>query len=445
MANCINRTAIASLALVCISCTLRMGEDDVVAIDGEVFSREAFLADVGETRFSNLDVVEKREVIGEFAERVIISMEAEMRGLRNGELTMKAEMRARENLTVNKIFEEEIWTSLLSDSSLRLLYERMGREIGVQHVVLTFAGSHRSKSDRPEEHALSLIKEIREKIIQGEMKFYEAAKKYSEDPSRYNDGQLGRFKWGELFEPVQTAAFSLGAGEISMTVRSDVGYHIVRVSGIKKLPRKPYEEMIPRLRQFIRSNQGHEFDVGVRNFESILRNRYGVTFNDDMIRELLAEIIRVHRDHDGSPKVSDITLVDLPGIVFVAGGIPVELPWLQERIELLGSPLSESLVISERSLTITLEHILYRFLTNQFAEETRGEEWFVEIDKAVERKRPDILKNILIERLSKENSDASKDELIQLVTDRHRVDINEDFLALYVDPAEPTDDVQPVK
>ncbi|MFQ6616535.1 MAG: peptidylprolyl isomerase [Fidelibacterota bacterium] len=425
------RTASVILVAMAVSCTQKMDENDVVSIDNRVFHRDEFFGDVAESRFVDLNPDARHKVLDEFVRRQIILMEAKERGLLDHVDTQKAEARMKQNLIVNKVLEEEVWTRLVSDSSLKLLYKRKGRRITVHHIMVTFKGSPQSKSDRSEEEALRVIEEIRDKIVKGEIKFYEAARRYSEDPSRRNDGVLGQFEWGKLFEPVQSAAFSMKAGEISEPLRSLAGYHLVRVTGIQEVPLPPYEDMIPELRRFIRTNNGHEFDVALRAFEKRLERRYAVKFNPEMIADLLRAIGQVHGDKEGYPRAKLIEEIEIPGIISVAGSVPIELAWFREQISILGPPLSNSLILSERTLVTTLEHVLYRHLTQKFAEQTRDESWFDDIDKKVEKNRTRILKEVLLDDLSNKEPDTPRDQLLEDLVNRHRVRVNTDFVSDY--------------
>jgi len=426
-----------TISLLSFACSPQMGDDDALTINERVFSRDDFFADVDETKFAGFNSSQREKVVEEFANRHIILMEAEKRGLLEDIRIQKAESQLRENLIVDRIIDKEIWQLVLSDSSLRILYDRMGKEISVHHILVTYGGSLQSKSDRREKEALYVIREIQQKIINGEIKFFEAAKKYSECPSKFDDGVLGRFKWGELFEPVQSVAFSMGVGEISEPFQSDFGYHIVRVTGIKKVPLASYEDMIPKLKIFIRGRQGHEFDVALQDFESMLQRRYAVRFLKDEIRRVKFEVIRIHGDKEGTPTVGEIPKVKFNEIVCVAGGVPVALEWFKGKISLLGSPLTESIVVSEKSLITALEHVLYRFLTTKYAEETRDEEWLYTIDKRVQHKRVGVLKKILIEELSQNNPDVPAKKLIQQISDGYKVRFNRDFILSYVPSPEP--------
>ncbi len=60
--------------------------------------------------------------------------------------------------------------------------------------------------------------------------FATLAKKYSEDEgSAPQGGNLGAFPRGRMFEPFEDAAFALKPGEISDLVRTEAGYHIIKV------------------------------------------------------------------------------------------------------------------------------------------------------------------------------------------------------------------------
>jgi len=54
------------------------------------------------------------------------------------------------------------------------------------------------------------------------------AMKYSDDKGT-PDGSLGCFRRGEMLEALEKPAFSLNRGEISDVVRSDLGFHIIKV------------------------------------------------------------------------------------------------------------------------------------------------------------------------------------------------------------------------
>jgi peptidyl-prolyl cis-trans isomerase D len=83
--------------------------------------------------------------------------------------------------------------------------------------------------------------------------FAALARKYSDDPSASEGGDLGYFSRGEMDPALGEVVFSLGKGEISPVVRTRYGFHILKVEDVQGGKTKGLdevkEEIISRVRR----------------------------------------------------------------------------------------------------------------------------------------------------------------------------------------------------
>ncbi|MGN5652237.1 peptidylprolyl isomerase PrsA [Bacillus sp. Brlt_9] len=84
-------------------------------------------------------------------------------------------------------------------------------------------------------------KKVKEELGQGKS-FEELAKQYSEDTgSKEKGGDLGFFGAGKMVKEFEDAAYKLKKDEVSEPVKSQFGYHIIKVTDIKE-PEKSFEQ-----------------------------------------------------------------------------------------------------------------------------------------------------------------------------------------------------------
>ncbi|MBM4349903.1 MAG: hypothetical protein FJ106_08465 [Deltaproteobacteria bacterium] len=128
----------------------------------------------------------------------------------------------------------------------------------------------------PKEAAPEEVREIRAKCqkVLGKIKagedFGELAILYSEDISSKDRGDLGVFKKGELLPAFEKEALRLNIGEVSNIVRTDFGFHIIRLLDRKGADPLPYEDVKEKVRQ---DYLEREFDKGLKQFLTTLRGK----------------------------------------------------------------------------------------------------------------------------------------------------------------------------
>ncbi|MFL0195644.1 peptidylprolyl isomerase [Clostridium sp. WILCCON 0269] len=84
--------------------------------------------------------------------------------------------------------------------------------------------------------------EISKEIEEG-LSFEDAAKKYSSCPSKAQGGNLGKFTRGQMVPEFETAAFQLEIGILSKPVKTQFGYHLIKVEDKEADAIKDFDEV----------------------------------------------------------------------------------------------------------------------------------------------------------------------------------------------------------
>jgi peptidyl-prolyl cis-trans isomerase D len=137
----------------------------------------------------------------------------------------------------------------LSDADLRAAYEKDKSRLEVpekrhpRHILIT------GKDDAT---ALALAQQVLSQAKSGK-DFGELAKQYSQDPgSAQNGGDLGWAERSTFVKPFADTLFGMSAGEIVGPVKTQYGYHIIRLEEIQRGKSKSFEEARPELEAQVR-------------------------------------------------------------------------------------------------------------------------------------------------------------------------------------------------
>jgi len=116
--------------------------------------------------------------------------------------------------------------SKVIDSLVALTYERLKEEVNASHILVKL-DPDASPADTLE--AYTKISEIRMRAIAGQ-DFASLAVRHSEEPgASVSKGNLGFFTAMQMVFPFEQAAYQTPVGDVSMPVRTQFGYHIVKV------------------------------------------------------------------------------------------------------------------------------------------------------------------------------------------------------------------------
>ena len=72
-------------------------------------------------------------------------------------------------------------------------------------------------------------KELKEKIVSGEMKFEDAAAQFSQCPSGARGGDLGYFGRGMMVKEFEIPSFNEPVGTVTDPIQTQFGWHLIHV------------------------------------------------------------------------------------------------------------------------------------------------------------------------------------------------------------------------
>jgi len=144
---------------------------------------------------------------------------------------------------------------------------RQEEEVQARHILITPNGSTPDADQKAHVRADSLLAAIRKEG--GD--FAELARRFSQAPGAASSGgDLGWFAPGRMVREFEEAAFALKPGEISPVVKTQFGYHIIKVEGHKPAGMKPFEEVRDQIRRQMAEARG---DSTARRRAMALRRR----------------------------------------------------------------------------------------------------------------------------------------------------------------------------
>lgn len=115
-----------------------------------------------------------------------------------------------------------------------------------------------------------------EEISNG-LSFEEAANKYSTCPSKARGGDLGFFAKGQMVPEFENAAFGMKKGEMSEPVKTQFGYHIIKLVDKKEATQSSFEQVQDQIRQFLLGKKQNSLYL---NKTTELKSKYDVKINE---------------------------------------------------------------------------------------------------------------------------------------------------------------------
>ncbi len=148
----------------------------------------------------------------------------------------------RENIMKEAVIATEVNSNIVIDDSEIVNYYKLHPEEFTELPEYKLRAIYLSNEGRSEQEVEAKKKEINEMIASGE-DLAALASKYSEGPEKETQGDLGRFKKGELEKGLEEAIENLKVGEMTPWLNMRNGWYLMKLEEKKESRLKPYEEV----------------------------------------------------------------------------------------------------------------------------------------------------------------------------------------------------------
>jgi parvulin-like peptidyl-prolyl isomerase len=188
---------------------------------------------------------QRRKVIEQLSELKALSQAA-----RDRKLDQKPGVQAMVKISTDQALAQALIQELTDDDAMKSYFEQHKSEfeqVKVRHILIGVKGASSSppkdKKELTDAEALAKAKEIREKIVNGG-DFAALAKAESYDPGSATNGGEYTFGHNQTVKEFDAAMWGLPIGQVSEPVKTQFGYHIIRV---ESRGLKTYDEMKPQI------------------------------------------------------------------------------------------------------------------------------------------------------------------------------------------------------
>ena len=195
----------------------------------------------------------KKDYLVQFvADMILVSKAAEAQKMADSESFKHRIAFAREKLLMEEMLQS-VGKAALTDEAMHKVYDEAVKQIGEQqevharHILVRAAAG----DDKASKDAEDKIKAVIARLNKGE-DFATVAKEVTEDPSgKANGGDLGYFTKEQMVPEFADVAFKMDKGQISGPVKTQFGWHVIKVEDKRIKPPPQFDEVKQQIEQYV--------------------------------------------------------------------------------------------------------------------------------------------------------------------------------------------------
>jgi len=239
-------------------------EDPVVARVNGVDIRQSDLAFAEEEIGGNMPTIppeQKRDYLINYLVDVIVLSQAAEKQKLGDRPDVKRRLAFDHNRLLMESLLQDSGKSALSDEAERKVYDEAVKqvkneeEVHARHILVP-----------TEDEAKAILAQLK-----GGADFAALAKEKSKDPGAAEGGDLGYFTKEQMVPEFSEVAFKLGKGQLSDPVKTQFGWHIIKVEDKRTRPTPTFEQVKPQIENYVAHRAQAEMVENLRKSATVER------------------------------------------------------------------------------------------------------------------------------------------------------------------------------
>lgn len=219
----------------------------------------------------------RKEMLDTMVIRELIMQQAAKDGVDKGPEIEEKLQDLKKRIIVEAFLKKKVESDAqVSDAELKKFYDKnidkfkAGEQIKASHILV-----------KTEKEAKDILAQIK-----AGGSFEELAKKNSVDSSAAKGGDLGWFGKGSMVPAFEKAAMALKEGEVSGVVKSDFGFHIIKLTGKRAAGVRPFDEVKEQIKAAVMPSKQQEI---FQKIKEELKKNAKIAIKEDVLNNMDAK------------------------------------------------------------------------------------------------------------------------------------------------------------